>query len=112
VPITQDNTLEEENAEAQRRMIEGWRKLGDGMVDQSGELRTISLLDRNRLASEHAAVVAMWIKWDWNVRILDVADAKGMDAEIRAVLMASLEEKATSLEEDGWMFGDEERDEE
>jgi hypothetical protein len=39
-----DMDLEDEELEARRRMIEGWRKLGgdddddDGMVDQSGEL--------------------------------------------------------------------------
>ncbi|KIW09524.1 uncharacterized protein PV09_00400 [Verruconis gallopava] len=32
--------------------------------------------------------------------------------EIKAVLMASLESKVQSLDEDGWMFGDEEKDEE
>lgn len=40
------------------------------------------------------------------------ADFEVMRAEIRAVLLASLEAKVESLDEDGWMFGDEVKEDE
>jgi hypothetical protein len=41
-----------------------------------------------------------------------VADDVRIGIEIRAVLMANLEEAVQSLGEDGWMFGDDEVEEE
>lgn len=115
VPLPQEATLEDEEQEARRRMIEGWRKLGDGMVDQNGEFDDFPNLQARQVYLSvvyHAITVANWRLMrgctEWTRR---VADRTLLDSEIRAVLLASLEEQLQSLDDDGWMFGDEEKEE-
>jgi hypothetical protein len=105
IPPVTDEDLEDEEEEARRRIIEGWRKHGGGMVEQSGE----SLSFSTWLADKEG--VDKPVDLEIEVTQISKADESQLDAEIRAVLLASLDSKVQSLEEDGWMFGDEEKEE-
>ena len=114
LPAPPSPSAEEEEEEARRRLLEGWRKMGDNMLDHAGKFTSpqefLKYRDYMRGVA-HVVFVALWreVYPDGNWRRM--ANARCVDVEIKAVLMASLEEKVQSLEEDGWMFGDEEKDE-
>jgi hypothetical protein len=77
------------------------------MVEQNGKLLSFSTWLEDGHGVDEPVVMTMETEFDERVG----ANESRLDVEIKAVLMASLEAKVLGLEEDGWMFGDEEKEE-
>ena len=114
-----EQTLEDEEAEVRERMIREWRKMGEGMCETSGEFDGFPIHGTMLEGADEDEVERAWKVHVLRNHDLDFAREQDSEAnktptaaEIKAVLLASLEEKVASLDEDGWMFGDEEKDEE
>jgi hypothetical protein len=123
LPAPREITQEDEEKEARERMIEAWGRMGSvnvsGLEDQQGEFDTFSSSARARARArerkeENGAgdtVVFDDDMEDLNKKLSEAANPIPSSAEIKAVLMTSLDEKLASLDEDGWMFGDDEKEE-
>lgn len=106
-------------------MIEAWGRMGtsghgivSGLEDQQGEFDTFSSSARARArerleqtGERDCIVFKDTKKEEFSNKLSETANETPSDAEIKAVLMTSLEEKLATLDDDGWMFGDEEKEE-